>query len=829
MAANKTKGKWQQWENVKEALVTLESKLGHFPTQRELADNGLAGVATAITRDYGSINEVAKKLGKISAQRTRGYWKKEENVVNEFNTVVVQLGHIPNYTELKEINNALLSSVEKHYAGYNNFLKKQGLELSRKEEFYWASIDNTIAEARRLMEEHNLESFPNANILQELNATSLNHAIHKYHGGFRKFRLLLGEKPPRIKMGQWKEIDYCIAEAQRIKNELQVDFLPGAQELRKKGYSSFTHAIHKYHGGLGKFREILGEGRLKNQNGIWKDESYTIAQAERFMKENKYTELPSSATLQEKGAGSLLSGIKKYHRGIESFRRKLEERKQVNNPRSLEAFLEAYVDGTEIPHVNGEANKPASYWSDWNNVQTVLAELIEKHGSIPSYKKLKALNQGTLAWAIDHYHGGFPAVREKMGCTEIKKPSRYWEQWKNVKKELEQIMGEIEHFPSSSEIKGCGLSTLNLAINAFGGVNAVRKKLGYEPLESTMQQYKKWSAIQEVLEPIIQELGVFPSAQVSRNRGLGEVVCALYEYHGGINTARKKLGKEIEKCKYAEKTGLINGLEEMWQKHPELKGEIPPDNWMRENGFNELGYAICRYHGGFGNIREQLGKKPRHKYKRGDLQKWNNLVSEIIKINDQHPELQGELPSLNWLHDHGYVAIGHAIIKYHEGFRAAREKLGQEQHRVENGYYKDFENIKRDLEKLREELGYFPSVRDMQKKGNASLYYGITRYHKGIRAVREKLGESLKTKENGYWQEWENVEQELIPIISDYGYIPGAWTLNKIGKKSLCAAITKYYGGMREVREKMQGNLPNNSQENLESFLTEYVGGETHD
>ncbi|MEK6871622.1 MAG: hypothetical protein AABX16_01845 [Nanoarchaeota archaeon] len=829
MAATKQKGKWQDFENVKAAIVSLEEKLGHFPTQREIVENGFSGLPAAITREYGTINALAEKLGKTTNQRERGYWKNQENFKNEFNTVVVELGHIPNYTELKELHGPLLRSIERHYDGYNNFLKEQNLEISRKEEFYWADPKNAVAEVRALMQQHNLATLPNANVLEELGATSVTHAINKYYGGFRKFRLLLGEKPPRIEMGQWKDVDYCIEQANEIKKKLNVTTLPSNNVLREKGYQSFLQAIYKYHNGLRKFRELLGEDQLKNADGIWKDEEYTFTELEKFMQQHGYKTIPTYNTFKQQDAGPLLYGIQKFHGGLDACREKLKERERKQSD-SLENLLEAYVNGDESIDLEETYGKPADFWSEWNNIEPILKKIIGQYGSLPSGKKLSQEGKSMVAAAIYKYHGGFHKVRKKLELEEIKKPSKYWKQWKNVKKELEQIIQTVGHFPSTSEMGNEGLSTLAMAINNFGGVNKVRKKLGYETIEHKVKEYESWEKIEEIVRPIIEELGSFPSASELRRRGLGQLVTALYDYHGGINVARKKLGYEIKKCEYADEEGLRNGLEKMWRDHPEINNEIPPDNWMRDNELDELGYAIVKYHGGFRVLREKLGKKPLHKYKRGHLETWNNVASELIKLSSEHPELDGELPSLDWMRDNGYLSIGQAIITYHGGFTTVREKLGKEQLRVEDGYWKDFDNVEKILKKVIEENpelnGEFPTVKWLEKNNLSGLYFGINRHHGGIRNVREKMGFTNETKPFGYWKEWKNVESELIPLIEQYGRLPGNWMLNKLGHKSLATAICQYHGGMNLVREKMQEHLDKYAtNNNLETFLEDYAGG----
>jgi len=53
---------------------------------------------------------------------------------------------------------------------------------------YWEKEENTIAEARKFMKEHDFETIPSSGKLNGLGYSGLSNAISKYHGGFQKIQ-----------------------------------------------------------------------------------------------------------------------------------------------------------------------------------------------------------------------------------------------------------------------------------------------------------------------------------------------------------------------------------------------------------------------------------------------------------------------------------------------------------------------------------------------------------------------------------------------------------------------------------------------------------------
>jgi hypothetical protein len=127
----------------------------------------------------------------------------------------------------------------------------------------------------------------------------------------------------KIKKGAWKSLEFTIARAKEIMEKEGWPTLPNGCVLYNKGYCSLTQSVTRYHGGIVKFRKILGQ---ENQWGNWKDLNYTIRQARQAMQEQGWSALPGWRMLLDHGYSSLIGAIHKYHGGFAAFREQLGQK-----------------------------------------------------------------------------------------------------------------------------------------------------------------------------------------------------------------------------------------------------------------------------------------------------------------------------------------------------------------------------------------------------------------------------------------------------------------------------------------------------------------------
>ena len=141
-----------------------------------------------------------------------------------------------------------------------------------------------------------------------------------------------------------KEIKKIISENAELEGNL-----PSAHWLKKNGYSALCAGIGKERGSYRKFREQRGlPANLQVETGKWKDLTFTLEEAKKFMEDKELQEFPGSWTLNKLGYSSLGAAIEKYHQGFPVFREKLYEyvgRKP--STQKLENFLQEYIGGKD--------------------------------------------------------------------------------------------------------------------------------------------------------------------------------------------------------------------------------------------------------------------------------------------------------------------------------------------------------------------------------------------------------------------------------------------------------------------------------------------------
>lgn len=162
----------------------------------------------------------------------------------------------------------------------------------------------------------------------------------------------------------------------------------------------------------------------------------------------------------------------------------------------------------------------------------------------------------------------------------------------------------------------------------------------------------------------------------------------------------------------------------------------------------------------------------------------------------------GHFPTSTELRDNGYDSLRSGIAKYHGGIRQVREKFGEKNPRRPYGYWKEWNNVKKEFEAVIDELGHFPTQKEISDLGRSYLT-GAANNFGGLIVVGQKLGYSPNTKISGYWKEWSNVENELEEIIKKLGHFPTQTELYEIDRSDLIHGMLKYHGGMMAIREKM--------------------------
>jgi len=349
MAKRKPRGYWKKEENVVAEAKKLmeEHNFETLPTQKKLWKLGYSSLIAAILKYHGGLHQFRELLGGENKTRKSDTWKSLEYTIQQAKEIMEKydLETFPGGDTLKKLGYSSLScAISNYHGGFHEFRKTLGEQPKKLKDGTWDSLKYTIEQAKDLMEKHDFETLPTPNKLRELGYSSLSNSITRYHGGFHKFRKLLGQDQIVRKKGIWKSIDYTIQQAQEVMELHGLEIFPNANELCNIGYSSLSNSITKHHGGFRKFRKLLGEELTRRESGIWKSLDYTIQQAQEIMEKHDYKTLPSQKKLGELGHSSLSSAISQYHGGFQVFRAVLAGKQLPTEKEKLTDLVRKYAE-----------------------------------------------------------------------------------------------------------------------------------------------------------------------------------------------------------------------------------------------------------------------------------------------------------------------------------------------------------------------------------------------------------------------------------------------------------------------------------------------------
>jgi len=337
-------GHWDNLENVESEIAALEKRLGHFPTQKEMAE--VSGLSMAVSTRYGGIAKFNEKVGRSSDTKPRGYWRDWGNVGPEVARIMGEnQGDLPDYVWMRNNEPNVLRAIERHHGGVTKIRRKLGKKVKKREKGFWKDRNELIIQINDFMDEHELVELPTATNFLGLDASHLHRGIMK-NGGYRVFRKLFEEEQKQVAPGTWQSLDYCLDYARNLKKRLDINRFPSVKGLREIKETMIGTAISRYHGGMNIFRGLLGEDGIRTKMGAWKSLEYAIAAGEKIIGDHGWDELPSQGILDKEGYCSFAAAVGKYHGGILSFRGVLRNHMGVESKEDkLRNMLEEYVNG----------------------------------------------------------------------------------------------------------------------------------------------------------------------------------------------------------------------------------------------------------------------------------------------------------------------------------------------------------------------------------------------------------------------------------------------------------------------------------------------------
>jgi hypothetical protein len=449
----------------------------------------------------------------MADKKPRGYWQSLENAKNEAYDIMGQenLDYLPGGSELiKSGHYGFLAGVNKYHGGMVAFRKI--INLNKKDSRKFRNLEEAVSRAKEIMGDLGVDKLPSSEYLAKNGYSDLWTYINNYGGGFIKFRQILGETDLNKEKGYWKDPENILYETKIFLNKFKLKEIPPCKEMRKLGYSSLSAAQNKYPGGIRKLRIDLGEKLMVQPANHWKNWNNVKSVLLRLSK--RLGHFPSETELRESEYKSLPSIIRKYHGGINKVQEKLGYSPKITE---------------------------RGYWQDINRVRSVLNDLEDKLGHFPTSGEIRTNGYRSMLTGIQVYHGGLRELAKKLNKKVIRKEDNYWKQWGNVELQINEIIKELGHFPSSSEIKS---NSLKQAItNYHGGFYKVEEKMGYKSsLKKINGYWKDFENIEKVVKELVEKLGHFPKEKEFRENKYSSVAAAIHQHHGGFTKVRERMG-----------------------------------------------------------------------------------------------------------------------------------------------------------------------------------------------------------------------------------------------------------------------------------------------
>ena len=414
-------------------------------------------------------------------------------------------------------------------------------------------------------------------------------------------------------------------------------------------------------------------------------------------------------------------------------------------------------------------NAPTNHFRDFKTLQPALLEYVAEHGTantMPTAALLKGNGRSDLVNAISRYHGGLPAVADRLGLemTQDDLPDHHWKDFEVVEREL--LLWIEQHgtpgtMPTESQLVVSGRADLAGGISRHhSGFKAVTAALGLKPGSNPSSvkpgaHWLKWENVEAEMQAVSKACGA-----------------------------------------------------------PE---QMPTKNQLLANGYSSLYTAIHKHYGGIYKSAARLELPMQHKnavaFHFRDTQTLQAALQNVVaELNTGNT-----MPTQSQLVNHGRSDLTGAISRYHGGMAAVADRLGLEmmQEHLPDQHWKDLKVVEREVLLWVEQHGTpgtMPTNAQLYVSGRADLAQGIRSYHSGYKAVTAALG--LKPGSNppavkpyAYWLKWENVEAEM-PGVSKAcgvpGYMPTDRQLQANGYSSLAKAIGKHYGGMHKFSERLK-------------------------
>lgn len=247
------------------------------------------------------------------------------------------------------------------------------------------------------------------------------------------------------------------------------------------------------------------------------------------------------------------------------------------------------------------------------------------------------------------------------------------------------------------------------------------------------------------LKEITEKLGHFPKQKELGDMKEWKLINAIIKINRPLNYLAKKIGYETEQLprNYWTEYRIIETLAELQKE----LGHVPSYRELIKMNLKTLAKVIYKDGKSMPYYKEFLNET--------SPTKWNE--EKILEELKQVAESFGRFPTTTELCERGYAGLVGYIHKNGNSIHDYANKIGYEATQKPIGYWKDFENVKKELQPIIDKNNdKFPTQEMIRSNIGNAVLMGIYRYHKSIIEVAEKMGYEIdsyfKTTDGHYVQ-----------------------------------------------------------------------------
>jgi hypothetical protein len=182
-------------------------------------------------------------------------------------------------------------------------------------------------------------------------------------------------------------------------------------------------------------------------------------------------------------------------------------------------------------------------------------------------------------------------------------------------------------------------------------------------------------------------------------------------------------------------------------------------------------------------------------------------INNIIKELKSIVDDLGYVPSTKYLSKNGYSTLARGIEKYHS--MCEIKKIFGEEDSIRKNLkdYSNFEVLKDEYFNFYKKLGRIPRCTDFSIFNKSYILNAIIKYFLSYSNFKFLVGVNVHQRPDGYWKNHDNLILEAQKIIKEFGYLPPSSFLNDNGYSTFVNSVYLHYSSFNQFRRSLNQEL----------------------